>query len=134
MAALPRTLVDREQDKFREGPDGRACVAVCGSDGEEIKVNFAAPNGPYLISEHTVTTTSAGFPATPLANRVSLAVRNLDATNSIYIVNAAGLTTAATKWEVGSDETINFDIDSSESIYLVADTNVSISIMEIAST
>lgn len=89
--------------------------------------------GPYFVTETTVGVVSAAFPAVSLVNRVSLSIRNLSAI-SIYIVNGVGLTVADPKWEIGPNETHNWDVDAANSVYIVSTAPAAISILEVAST
>ena len=135
--ALPKSLCDREQDKFFEDTNGETTVRVGAQEALPISGNFtvAAP-GPIKVTGTTVTDTSAAFPATNQTDRAALSIRNVDATESIWIVNSTSITKAAAGsdiWEIGPNETLNTDFDDTNQIILVADAgkSVSIQILEI---
>lgn len=137
--ALSKSTVDNENKKFKEGSGGEVLVQVTGVSTDPLPItgNFtvAAP-GPILVSGATVTSTSAAFPSTNQTNRATLSVRNLDASQSIWVVNSSGITkaTAGTAiWEIGPDETFNVDFNDTNQLFLVADSgqNVDIQILEI---
>lgn len=138
--SLPKSLCDREMDKFCEDSQGRTAVRVCGDDNDAINVTgtfVQAAVGPIKITGETVTATSAAFPtAANQVNRAAFSIRNVDSVESIFIVNSTGITKAAAGvdiWEVGPNETINLDFDDTNKINLVADAgkSVSIQILEI---
>lgn len=139
---IPKSLCDREMDKFCEDSEGRTAVRVC-TDNEAINVTgtfVQAAVGPIKITGETVTATSAEFPtAANQANRAAFSVRNVDASQSVWVVNSTGITKAAAGddiWEIGPNETLNLDFDDTNKITLVADTgqSVKIQVLEIRGT
>ena len=118
------------------GEDKRALdTKVLNSNTDPVPISLTFP-GPIKVSGTSVTDTSAAFPATNQADRASLSVRNISKNKSIYIVNSTGITLAgagADNWEIGPNETINFDFDDTNQVNLVADSGdtVSIQILEI---
>ena len=97
-----------------------------------------AITGPILITGESVGDVSAAYPtAANQVNRGALSIRNIDPLNSVFIVNATGVSLAASSpdiWEIGPNETINTDFDDTNKVNLVAAAGqtVAIQIMEIA--
>lgn len=139
--AMSSNRSDREYKKFKETPSGETAVRICNDSDTplviEADVNIVpSTSGPIKITGATVTDSSAAFPATNQVGRASLSIRNIDTTESIWIVNSTGISKATAGvdiWEIGSDETFNIDFDDTNQVILVADSgkSVSIQIMEI---
>lgn len=138
--AIPKSLCDREQDKFCEDSNGKTAVRVCTDSTDTINVSGTFTNaaiGPVKVTGETVTATSAAFPtAANQVDRSAFSVRNIDPVESVFIVNSVGIskaTAAADVWEIGPNETMNLDFDDTNKINLVADAgkSVSIQILEI---
>lgn len=127
--ALPNSLCDREQAKFKEDDNGDTCVNVCGD--LDVTTTLAGATGPVLATGFDVTDTSAEFPSTNQTGRISLSIRNNDSVESIFIVNSTGISKAAAGldvWEIGSDETINLGLDDSNKVILVSESGKTVSI------
>jgi len=134
--ALPKALCDREQAKFTTDTSGDTCVRVCGDI--DVTANPAA-TGPIKITGESVTDVSSAFPsAANQVGRAALSIRNISTTDSVFIVNSTGISKVAAGidvWEIGPDETANYDFDDANKIILVAESGktASISIQEIKS-
>lgn len=133
MAALPKSLCDREQDKFCEDSAGKTAVRVCAdTDPLPVSGDFAlAADGPIFPTGETVTDTSAGFPTTNQVGRAALSIRNIDNKDSIWVVRTSGITLAAAGdhvWEVGANETINTELTDSNKVFLVAESGKSVDV------
>lgn len=113
------------------GGPGRGSVTVDGS------VRIRAPTGPFVITNTSATDVASDPLATPLADRVSLAITNLDGTNSVFFGNADVTDSGATRGrEIGPNEDFNIDLDDSNAFFLVtsAGKTAAVNIIEIAST
>ncbi len=140
---LPKSLCDREQEKFCEDSEGNVAVRVCGDNPDAINVSgtfTVAAVGPIKVTGETVTATSAEFPsAANQTSRAALSVRNIDSTDSVWIVNSTGISKATAGddiWEIGPNETLNLDFDDTNKVTLVADAgkSVKIQVLEIKGT
>lgn len=114
--------------------DGKLLTSATGT------VNISAPTGPFSITVTSVSDTAADpLGGSPLAARVSIAIRNKSATVTLYFGSSAAVTaddTATGGWEIGPGEDFNIDLDDSEAFYLIAPGGESavVKILEIAST
>lgn len=141
-------VLDRERDKFVENPSGETSVRVyVGNEtGQEIPVTAtfsgsvaaAAPTGPLKRLVTTVTDVAADPILVPLANRVSLVVRNKSLTNTIYLGEDNTITpddTATGGWEIGPGEDFSLDLSEDNVFFLIAPAGQSavVKILEIAS-
>lgn len=142
-------VTDRERDKFVENPSGETSVRVyVGNEtGQEIPVSAtfsgsvaaAAPTGPLKRLVTTVTDVAADPILVPLANRVSLVVRNKSLTNTIYLGEDNTITpddTATGGWEIGPGEDFSLDLSEDNVFFLIAPAGQSavVKILEIASS
>lgn len=134
--SLPPALVDREQAKFCETPANEVAVRICG----ELNASIHGATGPFLVTTKTIPDTATLAVASPLANRQSMSIRNLETTNILYVgpsalVTADSVTGTTSGWEVGPNEDFHIDIDSTQVLYLIAETGktVQVKILEIAS-
>jgi len=107
------------------------CLDVCiPPEAGPISTTQAAV-GPILITGASVGDVSAAFPAVNQTDRAAFSIRNIDLVESIFIVNSVGITKAAAGidiWEIGLNETANFDLDDTNKINLVADAGMTVSI------
>jgi hypothetical protein len=144
MPFSPVTL-DRERDKFVEKPSGETAVRVyvANSTGEGIPIDgaigVAAPTGPFSITPATISDVSSNPIITPLTNRVSVSIRNLSVTTTVYVGPTSGVTadnTATGGWDVGPGEDLHLDLDDSNLFHMItpATETAQVKIMEIAST
>jgi hypothetical protein len=140
-------VLDRERDKFVENPAGETSVRVYVGNGvgQDIPVSgnfdvqFSAPTGPFDVTNATVTDAAANPIATPLANRVSLSIRNESNSVTIYFGKNSSVTAdnASTGgWEIGAREDFNIDLNDANLFFLITPTGTSaaVKILEIAST
>lgn len=137
-------VTDRERDKFVENPSGETSVRVLVSNesGSEVPVTgsfgVSGPTGPFKITPVTITDTASNPVPTPLTNRVSVSIRNLSATTTVYFGSALIVTpdNAATGgWDIGPGEDFHLDLDDSNLFYMIAPSGESavVKILEIAS-
>lgn len=147
--ALKKSVADREYEKFREYPNtDEHAVAVkvenTSSDPIPVSASFsgtvaaAAPTGPLKRSVVTVTDVAADPIPVPLANRVSLVVRNKSGLNTIYLGEDNTITpddTATGGWEIGPGEDFSLDLSEDNNFFLIAPAGQSaiVKILEIAS-
>ena len=142
-------VLDRERDKFVENPSGETSVRVFVSNetGQELPVSAtfsgtlasAAPTGPLKRLVTTVTDVAADPIAVPLANRVSLVVRNKSLINTIYLGEDNTITpddSATGGWEIGPGEDFSLDLSEDNVFFLIAPVGQSaiVKILEIASS
>ena len=136
MSPLPPNKNDREQDKFLWDPVRGVVVKVDGNFSGNV--NFKAPTGPFLITNHTIGMTAVDPLPTPLTGRVSLSIRNRSTIDSIYFGADNTVTaddTATGGWQIGPREDFNIDLDATNSFYLIASTSgIIVKILQIAST
>lgn len=141
-------IQDRERDKFVEKPVGETSVRVFVSNetGDAIPVtgsfsatsSYAAPTGPFLVSVATITDVSSNPIPVPLTDRVSLSIRNLSTTDTVYIGPSIGVTadnTATGGWDIGPGEDLHLDLNDANLFHAITPTGTSaqIKIMEISS-
>ena len=131
MATLPgKPRGDREFEKFCINSDGDVAVNVC-VDGD-INALPQGATGPIFVSGHTVTDSSAAFPATAQVGRTEISIRNNSPDDSIFIVNTASIskvTAGTATWEIGPNETENYSIDDTNSIFVVAESGKNVPIV-----
>lgn len=83
--SLPRTLTDREQDKFEEGPLGETRVRVTSIGSITGDVNIVGPGTSARVSYVTLNSaTWTAIPAVALADRKSLSIQNQSSTQIKY--------------------------------------------------
>lgn len=119
--ALSSGVKDREFQKFCE-VNGETAVRTCTTiEGGSID---STPSG--LQNDFKTTTMNVGdvaipIPATPLVDRNSLSIVNLDSVETLYIgdsnVTADRVVGNTSGWEVGAGETLNFDVKDTIIIY-----------------
>jgi hypothetical protein len=112
---------------------------VLDTGGGALDIHILAPTGPFQITVATVTDTAANPIAVALTDRVSLSIRNKDATDTVYFGSSAAVTadnTASGGWEIGPGEDFNVDLDSGNVFFLITPAGQSavVKILEIAST
>lgn len=136
--------------KFREYPntdDHAVAVKIENLSSEPVPVDAtfsgsvaaAAPTGPIKRRVVTVNDVAADPILVPLANRVSLVVRNKSALNTIYLGEDATITpddTATGGWEIGPGEDFSLDLSEDNNFFLIAPAGQSaiVKILEIASS
>ena len=138
---------DRERDKFIENPAGETSVRVYISNeaGSEVPISgsfsssYAAPTGPFLITVATITDVASNPIAAPLTNRVSVSIRNLSTTVTVYIGPSNTVTadnSATGGWDIGPGEDLHLDLDASNLFHMIATSGDTafVKIMEIASS
>jgi len=140
-------VTDRERDKFIESPAGETSVRVYVSNetGTAVPVTgtftagVASPTGPFRVTVATITDTSANPIVTALTNRVSLSIRNLSVTTTVYMGPTGAVTADNTPgtagWDIGPGEDFHIDLDESNGFYMItpATETATLKIMEIAS-
>lgn len=141
---MPANLTDREFQKFVETPAGDTAVRtlIANDSSDPVQVSgggYAAPTGPLRNSVTTITDTAADPIPVPLANRVSVSVRNKDPVDTVYLgaTNTVTADDAATGgWEIGPGEDFNLDLDDSNVFFLIAAAGKTplVKILEVAST
>jgi hypothetical protein len=139
--AIPRSLCDREQDKFCEDTNGDTAVRTCTeiTSQPDLDINIKAPTGPFRVTTLTVGLAAADpLGGSALAARTFLAIRNKSATETVYLGQTAGVTaddTATGGWEIGPSEDFNIDLDNTNVFYLISTAaSVPVKILEVAST
>lgn len=138
---------DRERDKFVETTAGDTAVRtlIANDVNSPIPVSglsssVVAPTGPFRVSSGTANDTAANPLAAPLSNRVSVSIRNLSGTDTIWVGPAVTVTAdnnATTGgWEVGPGEDFHISLSASNAFYFVtaAGKTATWKILEIAST
>jgi len=120
--ALSSGVKDREFQKFCE-VNGETAVRTCTTIEGGLEVE-STPSG--LQNDFKTTTMNVGdvaipIPATPLSDRNSLSIANLDETETLYIgdsnVTADRVIGSTAGWEIGAGETLNFDVKDTIIIY-----------------
>lgn len=134
--SLSPNLNTREKHKFDYDSDIGTVVKTLAKivSGE---INIKAPTGPFEITVGTATDTATNPLIAPLADRVSLSIRN-KGTETIYFGKTAAVTaddTVTGGWEVGPGEDFNIDLQDTQSFYLITESGktATYKILEIAS-
>ena len=132
---IPENIRDREYAKFVEC-DGNTAVRIAGCN---LSGTFT-PRGLSVDHKNTmmeVSTIATPLPSVPLVERNSLSIRNLSATEILYIGKSDVVadenigTTAG--WQIGPNETYNVDITDSIIIYgRVASGTIKVQVKELA--
>lgn len=143
-------LISQVDDSIRigDGVDLVTTTAVGGDVGLDVNILGGTLTGEFIqtglhtagrITTMDVPDTAISIPATPLANRNSLAITNLSGTDTIYIGFSAAVTADSvlglnSGWEVGPNEGFNLDITSSIFVYGIAATGktIRVKVMELA--
>lgn len=138
---------DRERDKFVETTAGETAVrTLIANDAlspvpvSGISATAVAPTGPFRVTSGTANDTAANPLASPLSNRVSASIRNLSATDTIYVGPAITVTpdnnVTTGGWEVGPGEDFHISLSAANAFYFVTQAGKTAlwKILEIAST
>lgn len=112
------------------------------STGAPTSVTIKAPTGPFQVTTALVTDVASNPLAMALTNRVSLSIRNIDTTDSVFIgkdLSVISVVAVGTNsgWELFPNSAEqNLDLDAGESFFLICATGKSalVQIFEIAST
>lgn len=112
--------------------DGTALLHVKPEGAFDLKIS--APSGPFAISVFTASSAAQNPLPSPLANRVSVSIRNTDTINTVYFGASSAMAPSAS-WEIGPSEDFNVDLTSENPFYLMtnAGSTVTVKILEIAS-
>lgn len=137
---LPRQRADREYEKFILDSNNKTAVntvaEVTNSITGEFSVSGLKVGGK--ITTILVSTTALPLPATALADRNAIAIRNLSDTDILYIgfdtlITANDVLGTTAGWQVGPQENLQFDITDAVVIYgIAASGSIKVQIMELA--
>ncbi len=137
---LPRQRADREYEKFILDSNNKTAVntvaEVTNSITGEFSVSGLKVGGK--ITTILVSTTALALPATALADRNAIAIRNLSDTDILYIgfdtlITANDVLGTTAGWQVGPQENLQFDITDAVVIYgIAASGSIKVQIMELA--
>ena len=114
-------------------------VSIAGGTSTiEGSVHIASPTGPFNVSGATVGLAAANPIPTPLANRVSVSIKNKSTSATVYFGHAITVTaddTATGGWDIEPGGDLNIELDVANVFYLVSnEANTKIKIFQIAST
>lgn len=100
------------------------------SDQSQVGVNFSSSS--FLATQTPIATTATQVLASPLANRRSISIANLDASNRVWIGTSNGVLTT-TGYVVEPKTTLSLPFNASvTSIYMIASTaSVTVCLMEL---
>lgn len=128
--ALSDGIRDREFQKFCE-VNGETAVRTCTTlEGGTIDATPSGLQNDFRTTTMLIGDVAASIPATPLSDRNSLSIANLDLAETLYIgdsnVTADRVVGITSGWEVGPGETLNFDVKDTIIIYGRAESGKSI--------
>lgn len=128
--ALSDGIKDREFQKFCE-VGGQTAVRTCTTiEGGSIDSTPSGLQNSFRTTTMLIGDVAAPIPATPLSDRNSLSIANLDSAETLYIgdsnVTANRVVGTTSGWEVGPGETLNFDVKDTIIIYGRAESGKSI--------
>lgn len=109
--------------------------------GSILDVKIHAPTGPWLVTTALITDVASSPIPVPLTARVAIAVRNLSATEYVYIgpsnsVVASVAVGTTSGWRIDPSNDQNIDLDDSTQFYMICEAGKSalVQIIEVAST
>jgi len=125
------SIKDLEVNKFLGDDNDDVAVRTVVSSGN-LEFTFSGLSEAIKITTLDVTDTATALPATPLNNRNSISIRNLDNTETLYIgdinLTADAVNGTTSGWEVPPQESLNFDIANDVTVYGRAETGKSIKV------
>jgi hypothetical protein len=125
MATLPSSTVQREHNKFDLNSDSEVAVRVI-ADGVDVTATPAGLRNSFLVTTLDVTSTAIALPTSPLTDRNAMTIRNLSATDSLYIGPANTVTATETVGTLSGrkilpGEDFNIDVKDTVVIYGIAE-------------